>query len=193
MEIDYHFKGGFVHQKLRIFVDNMSALTTAPVFDLRNSSSRSELALWRKQMKDEGKTLVFTNGVFDILHSGHVTYLLGARNLGDALIIGLNSDPSVRRIKGEKRPIVIEDDRAHLLASLKSTDAVVIFNEDTPLELIRFVIPDVLIKGADYLVENIVGREVVESNGGKVLTLDLVEGRSTTNVVETIINRYSSL
>ncbi len=171
----------------------MSALTTAPVFDLRNSSSHSELALWRKQMKDEDKTLVFTNGVFDILHSGHVTYLLVARNLGDALIIGLNSDASVRRIKGEKRPIVSEDDRAQLLASLKSTDAVVIFDEDTPLELITFVIPDVLIKGADYAKENIVGRQVVEANGGKVLTLELVEGRSTTNVVETIINRYSSL
>lgn len=171
----------------------MSALITASIFDLRNSSSRSELALWRKQIKDTGKTLVFTNGVFDILHAGHATYLLGARNLGDALIIGLNSDASVRRIKGEKRPIVSEDDRAHLLASLKSTDAVVIFDEDTPLELITFIVPDVLIKGADYLVENIVGREVVEAGGGKVLTLDLVEGRSTTNVVETIINRYSNL
>ncbi|HEY6171593.1 MAG TPA: D-glycero-beta-D-manno-heptose 1-phosphate adenylyltransferase [Candidatus Kapabacteria bacterium] len=168
-------------------------LTTAPIFDLRDSSSRDKLTLWRKQMKDSGKSLVFTNGVFDILHTGHATYLLGARNLGDALIIGLNSDASVRRIKGEKRPIVAEADRAFMLTSLKSTDAVVIFDEDTPLELISFIIPDVLIKGADYLVENIVGREVVEANGGKVLTLDLVEGRSTTNVVETILNRYSEM
>src|SRR6187402_694727 len=163
-------------------------LSTAPIFDLRSKSSRSELTLWRKQMKDSAKTLVFTNGVFDILHAGHATYLMAARNLGDALIIGLNSDASTRRIKGEKRPIVPEADRALMLASLKSTDAVVFFDEDTPLELITFVIPDVLIKGADYLVENIVGREVVEANGGKVLTLDLVEGRSTTNVVETILN-----
>ena len=168
-------------------------LSTAPIFDLRSESSRSELALWRKQMKDSGKKLVFTNGVFDILHAGHATYLLGARNLGDALIIGLNSDASVRRIKGEKRPIVPEADRAFMLTSLKSTDAVVIFDEDTPLELISFIIPDVLIKGADYLVENIAGREVVEAGGGKVLTLDLVEGRSTTNVVETILNRYSEM
>lgn len=171
----------------------MSALTTAPVFDLRNSSSQSELAFWRKHMKDSGKRLVFTNGVFDILHAGHATYLMGARNLGDALIIGLNSDASVRRIKGEKRPIISEADRAFMLASLKSTDAVVIFDEDTPLELITFIIPDVLIKGADYAIENIVGREVVEASGGKVLTLDLVEGRSTTNVVETILNRYSEM
>jgi rfaE bifunctional protein nucleotidyltransferase chain/domain len=169
----------------------MSALTSAPVFDLRDSSSRKQLTLWRKQMKDSGKTLVFTNGVFDILHVGHTTYLLGARNLGDGLIIGLNSDASTRRIKGEKRPIVPEFDRALLLASLKSTDAVVLFDEDTPLELITFIVPDVLIKGADYLPENIVGREVVEANGGKVLTLNMVEGRSTTNVVETVLNRYS--
>lgn len=168
-------------------------LATAPIFDLRDASSRSELAIWRKEMKDSLKTLVFTNGVFDILHTGHTTYLMGARNLGDALIIGLNSDASVRRIKGEKRPIVPEFDRALLLASLKSTDAVVIFDEDTPLELISLIIPDVLIKGSDYLKENIVGREVVESNGGKVLTLKLVEGRSTTNVVETILNRYSEM
>lgn len=168
-------------------------LATAPIFDLRDSSSGSELAIWRKEMKDSLKTLVFTNGVFDILHTGHTTYLMGARNLGDALIIGLNSDASTRRIKGEKRPIVTEFDRALLLASLKSTDAVVIFDEDTPLELISLIIPDVLIKGSDYLKENIVGREVVESNGGKVLTLKLVEGRSTTNVVETILNRYSEM
>jgi rfaE bifunctional protein nucleotidyltransferase chain/domain len=168
-------------------------LSTAPIFDLRDSLSREKLAAWRKQVKDSGKTLVFTNGVFDILHAGHATYLLGARNLGDALVIGLNSDASVRRIKGEKRPIIGEVDRAFMLTSLKSTDAVVIFDEDTPLELISFIIPDVLIKGADYLVENIVGRDVVESGGGKVLTLDLVEGRSTTNVVETILNRYSEM
>jgi D-beta-D-heptose 7-phosphate kinase/D-beta-D-heptose 1-phosphate adenosyltransferase len=167
-------------------------LATAPIFDLRNSLSRSELTLWRKHMKEAGKTLVFTNGVFDILHSGHATYLLGARNLGDVLIIGLNSDASVRRIKGEKRPIVPEADRALLLTSLKSTDAVVIFDEDTPLELIRFVIPDVLIKGADYAIDTIVGKDIVEANGGKVLTLELVEGRSTTNIVETILNRYSN-
>jgi rfaE bifunctional protein nucleotidyltransferase chain/domain len=166
-------------------------MTIAPIFDLRDNASREQLASWRAEMRTSGKTLVFTNGVFDILHRGHATYLLGARNLGDALIIGLNSDASTRRIKGEKRPIVGEDDRAALLASLKSTDAVVIFDEDTPLELITFIIPDVLIKGADYAIENIVGREVVEKAGGKVLTLDLVEGRSTTGVVETVLNRYS--
>lgn len=169
----------------------MSAQNPTPVFDLRSAASRDELTRWRTAIRESGKTLVFTNGVFDILHAGHVTYLQGARNLGDALIIGLNSDASVRRIKGEKRPIIPETDRALLLASLKTTDAVVIFDEDTPRDLIAFVLPDVLIKGADYSLENIVGREEVEANGGRVLTLELVEGRSTTNIVEQILTRYS--
>jgi D-beta-D-heptose 7-phosphate kinase/D-beta-D-heptose 1-phosphate adenosyltransferase len=166
-------------------------LTIAPVFTFRDDKSRQDLALWRNKLKKDGKTLVFTNGVFDILHKGHVSYLLEARNLGDALIVGLNADSSVRRLKGEKRPIQTEADRAHILASLKCVDAVAIFDDDTPLSLIEFVLPDVLVKGSDWDVSKVVGKDVVEANGGKVLTLDFVEGRSTTGVVEKVIERYT--
>jgi D-beta-D-heptose 7-phosphate kinase/D-beta-D-heptose 1-phosphate adenosyltransferase len=166
-------------------------LTIAPVFIFRDDKSRQDLALWRNKLKKDGKTLVFTNGVFDILHKGHVSYLLEARNLGDALIVGLNADSSVRRLKGEKRPIQTEADRAHILASLKCVDAVAIFDDDTPLSLIEFVLPDVLVKGSDWDVSKVVGKDVVEANGGKVLTLDFVEGRSTTGVVEKVIERYT--
>jgi D-beta-D-heptose 7-phosphate kinase/D-beta-D-heptose 1-phosphate adenosyltransferase len=166
-------------------------LTIAPVFTFRDDKSRQDLALWWNKLKKDGKTLVFTNGVFDILHKGHVSYLLEARNLGDALIVGLNADSSVRRLKGEKRPIQTEADRAHILASLKCVDAVAIFDDDTPLSLIEFVLPDVLVKGSDWDVSKVVGKDVVEANGGKVLTLDFVEGRSTTGVVEKVIERYT--
>jgi D-beta-D-heptose 7-phosphate kinase/D-beta-D-heptose 1-phosphate adenosyltransferase len=128
--------------------------------------------------------------VFDILHAGHAQYLNEARLAGDALIIGMNSDASVRAIKGPNRPIQQEDDRAFLLASLKCCDAVVIFDQETPLELIRFVLPDILIKGADYSRETIVGADVVEQHGGKVMTIPLAEGRSTTGIVEKILERY---
>lgn len=150
------------------------------------------LSDWREVLRSEGKKLVFTNGVFDIVHAGHVSYLGAARELGDALIIGLNSDESVRRIKGPKRPLQEEDDRAELLASLRAVNAVAIFDADTPLDLIADLIPDILVKGGDWAVENIVGREIVESNGGKVLPLSFVDGRSTTNVVERILERYCS-
>ena len=166
-------------------------ITFAPIFTFRNPDERSRLLAWRKSLRDENKKLVFTNGVFDILHHGHVSYLKEARNLGDALIIGVNADISVRRLKGEKRPLQNETDRAHILASLKAADCIVIFDDDTPLSLIEFVLPDILVKGADWSVENVVGKEAVEKNGGKVLTLPFIEGRSTTGVVETILERYS--
>jgi len=166
-------------------------ITFAPIFTFRNPHEREKLHLWRKSMQTEHKKLVFTNGVFDILHHGHVSYLKEARNLGDALIIGVNADSSVRRLKGDKRPLQVEGDRAHILASLKSTDCVVIFDDDTPLSLIEFVIPDILVKGADWNVENIAGKDVVEKNGGKVMTLNFIEGRSTTGVVEMVIERYT--
>ncbi len=165
-------------------------ITIAPVFTFRDEASRNDLAAWRETIRG-AKSLVFTNGVFDILHRGHVSYLLEARNLGDALIIGVNADASVRRLKGENRPLQTELDRAHILASLKCADAVVIFDADTPLDLITFVLPDVLVKGSDWDVSKVVGKDVVEANGGKVLTLDFVEGRSTTGVVERIIERYA--
>ena len=166
-------------------------ITFAPIFTFRDEHDREKLHLWRKAMREEHKKLVFTNGVFDILHHGHVSYLKEARNLGDALIIGVNADASVRRLKGEKRPLQKENDRASILAALKSTDCIVVFNDDTPLSLIEFVIPDILVKGADWNVENVAGKDVVEKNGGKVLTIPFIEGRSTTGVVETVIERYT--
>jgi len=128
-------------------------------------------------------TLVFTNGCFDLLHPGHVEYLVQARALGDLLVVGLNSDDSVRRLKGTRRPLVAEEDRATVLAGLRSVDAVTVFDEDTPLELIRELLPDVLVKGGDYDLDGIVGQEVVEQAGGDVRVLPLVEGYSTTNIL----------
>jgi rfaE bifunctional protein nucleotidyltransferase chain/domain len=128
-------------------------------------------------------TLVFTNGCFDSLHPGHAEHLAQARALGDLLVVGLNSDDSVRRLKGVDRPLVPEVDRAAALAGLGSVDAVIVFDEDTPLELIGELLPDVLVKGGDYDLDGIVGREVVEQAGGDVRVLPLVEGYSTTNIL----------
>ncbi|WP_018124427.1 D-glycero-beta-D-manno-heptose 1-phosphate adenylyltransferase [Desulfovibrio oxyclinae] len=133
------------------------------------------------------KRLVFTNGCFDLLHPGHVDYLQRARDLGDALMVGLNSDASVRRLgKGDDRPVNGQDARAFVLAGLACVDFVILFDEDTPLELIRAVRPQVLVKGGDWPVDKIVGRDVVESDGGKVLSIPLLEGYSTTSVIERI-------
>ena len=137
-----------------------------------------------------GRRVVFTNGCFDLLHAGHVKYLQGARNLGDLLVLGLNSDASVRRLKGERRPLIGEDERAHILAALNCIDYVVIFDEDTPLELIRELQPDILAKGADYTIDGVVGRDVVESYGGRVELVTFVDGKSTTNIIEKILERY---
>lgn len=137
---------------------------------------------WKKQ----GLKVVFTNGCFDILHLGHVDYLEKARSLGDKLVLGLNTDDSVSRFKGPSRPIQDENSRAHILASLQFIDLVVFFNEDTPLELISTLIPQVLVKGSDYLAENIVGADVVKKHGGVVKTIEFVPGYSTTKIVEKI-------
>ena len=137
------------------------------------------------------KTVVFTNGCFDILHIGHITLLGKAKALGDLLIVGLNSDSSIRRNKGEKRPIVSEQERAHIMAALESVDHVLLFDEDSPLELLRVLKPDVLVKGADYTLDTVIGRDVVESYGGKVMLVDLVPGFSTTNIVESILRHHS--
>ncbi|WP_462323691.1 D-glycero-beta-D-manno-heptose 1-phosphate adenylyltransferase [Desulfoplanes sp.] len=133
-----------------------------------------------------GKRMVFTNGCFDILHPGHVDYLARARELGEFLVVGLNSDGSVRRIKGDKRPVNQEMDRATVLAALACVDHVVIFNEDTPYRLIQAVMPDVLVKGGDWSVETIVGREIVEGKNGLVLSIPLLPGYSTTGIIERI-------
>lgn len=138
------------------------------------------------QWKQQGKRVVFTNGCFDLLHLGHVDYLEKARNLGDVLVVGLNTDDSVSRFKGPKRPIQDQVSRSRVMAALQAVDMVVFFNEDTPLELISALVPQVLVKGSDYLAENIVGAEVVKKTGGEVKTIDFVPGYSTTRIVERI-------
>lgn len=138
--------------------------------------------------KAEGQKVVFTNGCFDILHLGHIDYLEKARGLGNRLIVGLNTDRSVKSIKGERRPVVDEDARGRVVAALAFVDAVVFFGEDTPYQLIDQLKPDILVKGNDYLAENIVGADIVMANGGEVLTIDLVEGYSTTNIINKIKN-----
>ena len=141
--------------------------------------------------KARGKRVVFTNGCFDLLHAGHVKYLQKARQLGDLLVLGLNSDASVRRLKGELRPLIGEDERAHILAALDCIDYVVIFDEDTPLELITALKPDILAKGGDYTVDRVVGKEMVEAYGGRVELVTFVDGKSTTNIIERILERYA--
>jgi rfaE bifunctional protein nucleotidyltransferase chain/domain len=138
------------------------------------------------QHRAAGRTIVFTNGVFDLLHPGHVRYLQQARELGDTLIVGLNSDASVRRGKGSDRPIVPEQERAEVLAALACVDAVVVFDEDTPAAIIRAVQPDVLVKGADWAADRIVGRDTVESRGGRVVRVAVEQGYSTTGLVQKI-------
>ena len=145
--------------------------------------SRETIGEICNELRVTNKQIVFTNGCFDILHAGHVTYLESAKRLGDILIIGLNSDGSVKRLKGKSRPVNSEHDRAIVLGALKAVDFVVYFEEDTPLELIKIVKPDFLVKGGDYKIENIVGADVVQDKGGEVFVIPFVEGKSTTNII----------
>ncbi len=138
------------------------------------------------QWKKEGKRVVFTNGCFDILHLGHVDYLEKAHAMGDKLVVGLNTDDSVSRFKGKNRPIQDQNSRAHVLASLQFVNLVVFFDEDTPLNLISELLPTILVKGSDYLAENIVGADVVKKNGGAVKTIDFVSGYSTSSILDKI-------
>ncbi len=142
-----------------------------------------------KQWQAEGKKVVFTNGVFDLLHLGHITYMAKASELGDKLIIGLNSDSSVKRIKGPERPVNDQNNRAALLAALFFVDAITIFDDDTPHNLITTLLPDILVKGADYSIENIVGAKEVMANGGEVKTISFVDGYSSTSIINKIRNR----
>ncbi len=153
------------------------ARTTSKV--LRHEELAERIAWWRLQKK----TIVFTNGCYDLVHAGHLSLLRSAAALGDVLLVGLNSDASVRRLKGAERPLIGEDERAEMLASIESVGAVVLFEEDTPLALIEQIRPDVLVKGADYRVEQVVGREAVEAHGGRVELVPLVPGRSTTDII----------
>ena len=152
--------------------------------------NHDELIRIRNVIKNQDKKLVFTNGCFDILHSGHVDYLNKAKQLGDFLIIGLNSDLSVKSIKGDKRPIINEIERATLLDNLKCVDFVTFFDEDTPEQLIGMLIPDILVKGADWALDNIVGRDIVVANGGEVKTIEFSSNQSTSKIINLILERY---
>jgi rfaE bifunctional protein nucleotidyltransferase chain/domain len=156
-------------------------------------SSREALVEERKRLQTEGRRVVFTNGCFDLLHPGHIRYLEQARALGDCLIVALNSDASVRKLKGDGRPILKEAERAEVMAALACVDYVTIFEEETPRELIAELLPDVLVKGGDWTIDTIVGREEVESAGGKVLSLAFIDGVSTTEIIERILTAQRSL
>jgi D-beta-D-heptose 7-phosphate kinase/D-beta-D-heptose 1-phosphate adenosyltransferase len=151
---------------------------------------RNELIEIRKRLKAENKKVVFSNGCFDILHAGHVDYLNKAKSFGDILIVALNSDASVKRLKGSSRPIVSADERAFIIANLKSVDYVTFFEEDTPSEIIDELIPDILVKGSDWKINDIVGRETVEKNGGSVERVEFVNFQSTSNIIDTIIKKF---
>jgi len=158
---------------------------------MSSSINLSELKAIRSKLKASGKKVVFTNGVFDLIHAGHVDYLVKAKALGDVLIVGLNSDESVKRIKGENRPILKQEERAFILSNLKQVDFVIFFNEDTPEKLISELVPDILIKGADWPIDKIVGKDIVEKNGGEVKTIKFVNDQSTSKIIELIVKRYS--
>lgn len=149
------------------------------------------LAAVIEEEKRQGKRVAFTNGCFDLLHVGHVKYLQKARTYGDLLVLGLNSDASVRRLKGEKRPLIGQNERAHILAALDCVDYVVIFDEDTPMNLLETLRPHVLVKGGDYTPDQVVGRDFVESYGGRIELVEFVDGKSTTNIIERILENYS--
>jgi rfaE bifunctional protein nucleotidyltransferase chain/domain len=148
-----------------------------------------QIKIWRS----DGKKLVFTNGCFDVLHRGHVEYLDTARTYGDILIVGLNSDSSVRVLKGNDRPYLGQEDRAYILSQLIPVDAVVIFSEETPLKLINKIIPDILVKGGDYKKDEVVGRETVENRGGKLILVPLTPGRSSTSIIDKIRSGYQKV
>ncbi|WP_020675705.1 bifunctional D-glycero-beta-D-manno-heptose-7-phosphate kinase/D-glycero-beta-D-manno-heptose 1-phosphate adenylyltransferase HldE [Geopsychrobacter electrodiphilus] len=167
-------------RSIRVDVDRTDA-------KIRTSNELQQILL---EEKNHGRSIVFTNGCFDLLHVGHVKYLQKARALGDRLVLGLNSDASIRRLKGEKRPLIGEEERGHILAALDCIDYVCVFDEDTPLELIDLLRPDILVKGGDYLAAEVVGKEIVESYGGRVELISFVDGKSTTNIIEKILSQY---
>jgi len=154
---------------------------------LSEESLSSQIRLLQK----DGKKVVFTNGCFDLLHVGHVRYLKAARELGDCLVVAINSDDSMRALKGNERPIIPEEQRVEILAALSCVDYVIIFQELDPFRLISLLQPDVLVKGGDWAPEQIVGREEVEARGGKVLSLPLVEGIGTSTIISSILNKYA--
>lgn len=161
----------------------MKAIKSISLKIISRAAVAQKVARWKK----EGKKIVFSNGCFDILHRGHIEYLAKASSLGDILIIGLNADVSVKRIKGQTRPINDEQARAILMAALSFVDAVVLFEEDTPYNLINLIRPDFLVKGKDYKAKDVVGYDILKKNGGKVKTIELVEGYSTSDIEKKIL------
>jgi D-beta-D-heptose 7-phosphate kinase/D-beta-D-heptose 1-phosphate adenosyltransferase len=165
--------------------EELLAALSVPVGCQRKVMTGRQAARLATNLRRQGKRVVFTNGCFDLLHLGHILYLERSRAMGDGLIVGVNSDDSVRRLKGPRRPLQAETDRAHIVASQASVDAVVLFDEDTPQELIQAIQPNVLTKGADYKTkQDVVGWDLVESWGGQVVLIDLIEGRSTTGLIK---------
>ncbi len=143
-----------------------------------------------RQLRDKGKKIVFTNGCFDIVHAGHIYYLKEAKKLGDCLVVALNSDNSIKRIKGKNRPIISEENRLIMLEALYFVDFVTVFDEDTPYNLIDMLVPDILVKGGDWDIDKIVGKDIVEQNGGNVINIPFKEGFSTTSIIEKIREIY---
>ena len=156
----------------------------------RKVKNHDELREIVQDLRSAGKKVVFTNGCFDIIHTGHVRYLNVAKGYGDVLVVAINSDESVQRLKGPKRPIMTQEERAEVLASLGMVDYVTVFEEDDPHHVIAELMPDVLVKGGDWALDEIIGRDIVEANGGKVYSIPYIEGASTTGVIERVIERY---
>ena len=153
---------------------------------------REDLRKLKEKLKKENKKIVFTNGCFDIIHAGHIDYLSKARDLGDVLVLGLNTDNSIRRIKGENRPIISENERAYNISHLKPVDYVTLFDEDTPFETIKELVPDVLIKGGDWKIDEIVGKDIVEEAGGEVKTIKFEFDQSTSKIIALILEKYGN-
>jgi len=157
---------------------------------MKSIKTLMEMKEIRQQLKDQNKKVVFTNGCFDLIHAGHIDYLSKAKALGDIMIVGLNTDASVKRIKGSKRPILNEAERSFIISNIKPVDYVVLFDEDTPKLLIEELLPDILVKGADWEIENIVGKDVVVANGGEVKTIQFVNDQSTSNIIKIIVDKF---
>lgn len=155
------------------------------IFDSLDTKCLRKIQDWKKK----NKKIVFTNGCFDIIHSGHIKYLFEAKKLGEKLIIGLNSDNSVRKLKGESRPVNSQESRAEVLAFMGDVDMVIVFDQDTPIELIKSILPDVLVKGGDWKINQIVGSDIVLNNNGLVKSLSFIEGFSTTSIIEKIAGK----
>ena len=176
-----------------VLVEELQAMLHAgDAFGTRKVLQRDALAIALQYRRQQGQRIVFTNGCFDLLHVGHIHDLQQARAMGDCLVIGLNDDASVRQLKGDRRPLLPQDERARLLAALACVDYVTIFSTPIPLQLIEFLRPDILVKGGDYTLDTVVGRQEVEAYGGQVQLIPYVDGASTTGIIDSVIKRYGA-